>query len=364
MICCFAVSLAFAAPPTVVADGADFKSPKQPQLCVSSDGVIHLTFGDGNGVYYARSESVTPLKFSEAVKVADAPNLSLGMRRGPRIAASGKTIVISAIGGKLGKGRDGELFAWRSTDDGKSWQGPATVNDVPAAAREGLHAMAAGKDGLFACAWLDLRTKQTVLRVATSKDGAEWSPNTLAYEAPSGPICQCCHPSMAFDEKDGIHLLWRNLIDGDRDMYRAESHDGGKSFGDAVKLGRGAWRLNACPMDGGAFDVLNGRVVTAWRRERIVYATFGKDDAEVRLGSGEQPVIAATSSGAVVAWLDRRPGRLHVQWENDKSPKVIAEDANDPSMIATADRKRAILAWEAKKDGRGVIQAVVVGPEN
>jgi len=294
--------------------------------------------------------------------VADVPNLSLGMRRGPRIAATGKTVVVSAIGGKLGKGKDGDLFAWRSIDGGQNWYGPVMVNDVPASAREGLHAMAAGKDGAFACTWLDLRNKQTELRLATSKDGATWSENHLAYQAPDGPICQCCHPSIAFDQQGTVHLLWRNLIAGDRDMYRSSSADGGAVFSSAVKLGRGSWKLNACPMDGGSFDVHDGRVVTAWRRERIVYATFGDDGNEVRLGPGEQPVIASTSAGAVVAWLERRPGKLLLQRENDSSPTTIANQANDPVITATSDRKHVILAWETTNQGRPVIRVSLLDP--
>src|SRR5262245_7883870 len=244
--------IVLSAPPTLIADGPNFHSPKQPQLCVGSDGVVHLTFGDGHVVYYVRSKRLSPLEFFAPIRVAEVPNLSLGMRRGPRIAASGQSIVISAIGGKLGKGRDGDLFAFRSSDAGRTWQGPAMVNDVPAAAREGLHAMAGSKDGMFACVWLDLRNKQTELWTSTSKAGEPWSGNQLAYQAPSGPICQCCQPSLAFDDQGALHLLCRNSVDGDRDMYHSISHDVGKTFSPAVKLGAASWRLNACPMDGGS----------------------------------------------------------------------------------------------------------------
>jgi hypothetical protein len=222
--------------------------------------------------------------------------------------------------------------------------------------------MAAGKDGTFACTWLDLRNKQTELRLATSKDGAVWSENHLAYQAPDGPICQCCHPSIAFDHQGAVHLLWRNLIAGDRDMYRSSSTDGGTAFSSAVKLGRGSWKLNACPMDGGSFDIHAGRVVTAWRRERIVYATFGDDRKEVRLGPGEQPVVTSTSAGAVVAWLERRPGKLLIQRENDALPTVVAADANDPVMAATSERKQVVLAWETMAHGRPAIRVSIRDP--
>ena len=50
--------------------------------------------------------------------------------------------------------------------------------------------------------------------------------------------------------------MWRNSLDGARDMFVSESRDGGRTFSNARKLGSGTWPLKACPMDGGhlAFD--------------------------------------------------------------------------------------------------------------
>lgn len=350
-----AVVLTLEPPPAVV--GAGLEAPRQPQLTVGQDGVIHMTFGDGSRVYYTRSKSFSPLRFAKPIKVADVPNMSLGMRRGPRIAVTGGTIVVSAIGGQKGKGRDGELFAWRTSDAGKKWEGPVRVNDIEASAREGLHAMAASPDGTFTCAWLDLRTKRTTLQISNSKDGSNWTPNILAYQSPSGSICECCHPSLAFDELGSLHLAWRNSVDGSRDMYRSVSTDGGKTFTEAVKLGAGSWKLNACPMDGGAIAVRGGKALTAWRREHVVYATFGSDDKEVRFGDGEQPIVAALGSGAIIVWVKRRPGDLLYQRDSEAKSTRLAVDANDPVAASSPDGTRVVVAWEGKANGRPVIFA-------
>lgn len=44
------------------------------------------------------------------------------------------------------------------------------INDVPAAAREGMHGFAASDAGVVAVAWLDLRQKGTRVYVAVSRD--------------------------------------------------------------------------------------------------------------------------------------------------------------------------------------------------
>lgn len=69
---------------------------------------------------------------------------------------------------------------------------------------------------------------------------------------------------------DGWNLvMWRNSLDGNRDMYLAKSRDGGEAFGSPRRLGADNWQLAACPMDVGALAVDESGVIhTAWRRTK------------------------------------------------------------------------------------------------
>src|SRR5437879_2236773 len=100
---------------------------KQPQLAASRDMVAE-TFASSADIYFANSAD-TGRSFSDHAPIAHVPGLNLGNNRGPRIAITPQAIVISAVDGREGGG--GNLLAWRSTDRGKSWSGPATINDVP-----------------------------------------------------------------------------------------------------------------------------------------------------------------------------------------------------------------------------------------
>ena len=95
----------------------DTNGPKQPHASVAADGWVHVVFGSGEEVSYC-SSSDNGKSFSQPTVAFHVPNLALGMRRGPRITAFGDSLIITAIGGKQGKGRDGDLFAWRSNDRG------------------------------------------------------------------------------------------------------------------------------------------------------------------------------------------------------------------------------------------------------
>jgi hypothetical protein len=287
------------------------------------------------------------------------PNMSLGMRRGPRVVKTKNAIVVTTIGGQIGKGRDGDVLAWRSTDDGKTWQGPVRVNDTADSAREGLHAMASGADGSIWCVWLDLRDKKSEIYAAMSKDGgATWEPNKCIYRSPDGSVCECCHPSVIVG-RDSVHVMFRNSLGGNRDMYVTSSMDGGKSFSDARKLGSGTWTLDACPMDGGMLAAgPKGSVATVWRRDGNVYTAAGDGSPETPLGPGQQPWIAGTSQGPVIVWTVGREGDLLAQNPVSGKPQKLAGAARDPMIASSSNGEGPVVAcWESKLNGDPVVLA-------
>jgi hypothetical protein len=329
-------------------------APKQPQFAIDRNNAVHLVFGSGSRIFHCVSAD-GGVTFSKPTTVGGARFLSLGMRRGPRVAATGDSIIVSAIGGEFGGGHDGDLFAWRSTDKGQSWQGPSRVSDVDASAREGLHAMAASPTGVVYCAWLDLRNKRTEITGASSRDGGKtWSANVLVYRSPEKSVCECCHPSATFAPDGALFVMWRNSLAGNRDMYIARSSDNGQSFGPAVRLGTKHWQLGACPMDGGSIGVdANGVVYTAWRRAKTLYTTSGAPAADVQLGEGEQPWLAMTEQGPAVAWIASRPGELFVKLPWSTRPMSVAAQARDPVLIAA--QGGVAVAWETDRDGEPAI---------
>jgi hypothetical protein len=277
----------------------------QPQLAAGG-GAIYLTFAAGDAISVARSTD-GGATFAAPVVLPAAGKLALGKRRGPRVAATAQAVVVAAVAGARGGGADGDLILYRSTDQGRTWAAPIVVDDVPGAAREGMHGLAANASGLVVLAWLDLRQKGTRIYAAVSRDhGATWSPDRLVYASPSGSVCECCHPSVAVADDGRIAIMFRNQVDGRRDMYVVESRDGA-AFGPASKQGRGSWQLDACPMDGGAIAAGAGVTDAVWRREATVYATVTRAasataDAEVALGPGRDPVVARSDRRVDMAW--------------------------------------------------------------
>ncbi len=310
---------------------------RQPQLA-SDAHAVYLVCGADNTIYLSSSDD-GGRTFRPLTRIGAVASLALGMHRGPRISIAGDALVVTAIAGKVGKGQDEDLMAWRSIDRGRTWTGPVVINDVPAAAREGLHAMAAS--GLtVVTAWLDLRAKGTRLYAATSMNAGEsWGPDTVVYESPSGTICQCCHPSLAIAPDGTVLAMFRNVVEGHRDFYVARGTSG--RFAAAEKLGTGTWALTSCPMDGGGIVTnADGAVTTVWRRDKTIFlAEPGRP--EITVADGLNPAIAATPGGPVIAW--NAPDGLSVAAPDRKT--IVLDPAGKFVSVA-ASAGVVIAAWE------------------
>lgn len=345
---------ATASEPVTITEDRD---ARQPQLAIDGRGRVFVAFGKGRSIRCATSTD-GGRTFGEALTVAEVPTLALGMRRGPRIAATEDAVVITAVVGEKGGGHDGDLLAWRSTDLGQTWTGPTRINSQETSAREGLHAMAAGPDKRIFCAWLDDRNGRKEVFGARSLDGgASWEPDALIYRSPDKTVCECCHPSVAIGPDGKVFVMWRNSLKGARDFYFCRSDDGGATFGPAAKLGRGTWPLDACPMDGGALAVgPRGAVETAWRRAETVYRA-APGQVEQALAPGQQPWIAAGPKGSYIVWLAKRPGLLQVAEPGALEPRLLAKSANDPVVAAAiGGRGPVVAAWET---GEGIAAQVL-----
>ena len=336
----------FAAPVEIIPP--EMRGAVQPQVAVAPSGRIHVVFGKDTAIYH--SASTDGRSFSAPVKVGELDKLALRMRRGPRISATDKLVVVTAI-----SHTEGNLHSWTSSDGGATWKEGAKLNDADKSAREGLHAMSGDGKGFVFATWLDLRSGGAEMWGASSSNGgATWGANALIYKSPDGHICECCHPSVAVDATGRVAVMWRNWLGGSRDLYLATSSDRGKTFGAAQKLGEGTWKLNGCPMDGGAVAINSkGEPLTVWRREKVVFASSPTAPEQRLSDAGNQALVLSTSKGTVYLW--ESAGGLMIQ-RNSGQPERFADDAR---MLAGAALPKggAVVAWESTAGGTVTIRA-------
>ena len=314
-----------------------FESGAQPRLAAAGGQRVVLAFGRGPEVLLARSED-GGASFGPATRLAEVPKLMLGMRRGPRLIARGDAVTVTVIAH--------ELLSFHSADGGRTWSAPVTLNTVPTSAREGLHDLTAGPDGQAFVTWLDLRNGRMEVWGASSPDtGRTWGPNRLVYRSPEHAICECCHPSAAFDADGNLAVMWRNSLGGARDLWLTVRPAGTADFTPARKLGQGTWNLKACPMDGGSLlPQGGGAFASVWQREGQVYFCPASGP-EVRLGPGKQPLAATRSGQTLVVW---QQGADLVSSDGGREAAVVrhATDARHAVLLTLAGEQGTVLAYE------------------
>jgi hypothetical protein len=323
----------------------EFPDAAQPRLALGTQKHVWLAYGSGKQVFAARSVDGGET-FAAAVKIMESPDLRLGMRRGPRIAVGPEGVTVTVM--------TTELLAFHSDDDGRSWSQPVVVNDVPQSAREGLHDVAANGKGELYAAWLDLRNEKMELWGASSRDGGKtWGNNQRIYRSPGGSICECCHPSVLFDADGNLAVMWRNSLNGSRDLWMITRRAGQTEFGSPRKLGEGTWKLAGCPMDGGRLLAFGGGEFGAvWQRAGEIFLVRG-ESAETRLGAGKQPVAVVIGGEPVVWW---QSGAGLVSNEGTQSP---IRDARFPAMISLSGGDGIVLAYERTMAGEKTTDVVV-----
>ena len=186
---------------------------------------------------------------------------------------------------------------------------------------------------------------QGKIYISSSSDGGEtWSISNLVYQSPDGSVCECCKPSIETNAKGEIAIMFRNNINGSRDLHYTKSVDNGKVFSEPQKMGSGTWKLNGCPMDGGGFTAFdNGDFMTVWQREGVIY-TANSNSTEQFVGAGRSPAIASHNGELKMAYTSGDDVMM-VQGQNMPSEKLGT--GNSPKVISTADGTLYVWVNEA-----------------
>ena len=316
---------------------------QMPAFTIYHKNSINIVFGKGDSLMYTASDK-TVHSFSSPSVLDTLHDLVAYATRGPQICATQNGLVVIAVN------KSGNIFSYTKNDSG-AWIKTGMVNDVDTVNKEGFLGLAGnGTNNVFAI-WTDLRSdKNNKIYGARSTDGGRtWHKNILVYASPDSNICECCKPSVVM-QGNHVFVMFRNWLNGNRDMYMIQSSDGGVSFDDATKLGTGSWKLDGCPMDGGGLAIdQSGFAQTAWRRQSEIYACEpGK--TETKLGEGRSCVVATLNNKNIYAWT--YDGNVICLFP-DGSKHVLGEGSLP--VIQSINDKEAFCVWEGNKQIEGCL---------
>jgi len=314
---------------SVIANG------QMPAITSDKQNALHLTYGSGDSLMYMTSTDQGKT-FSAASLIAVVPELAASHTRGPQIAVTTTGLVLTACDAT------GNIFSFVKKETAQ-WKQSTRVNDLDTVAKENLMSLSAEGNLVFAV-WLDLRDKHNKIFGAKSIDGGNtWSKNMMIYAWPDTTVCECCKPSVLV-KGNNVYIMFRNWLDGNRDLYLIQSSDAGDRFGEAVKLGNGSWKLDGCPMDGGALVAAgDGAVQTVWNRKGKVYAS-APGHPEKELGEGRGCTMESVNGKNVYAWVEK--GEVMVL--NPMGERIRLGKGQLP-VLKSIDNKNVLCLWEDKK---------------
>ena len=326
-----AFSLVASEEPTLIADGSS------PQIAVDTRGTIRMVFGRRDSIFVVTSID-NARTFGGPTLVAVVPNMHLGNTRGPTIASSASRSAVMAVDNK------GTISIFELDHRANRWsRRPGPLNSVEGSAPEGLGTIAADDADNFFATWLDLREgKQNQIYFAKLGKIEAKTVDRRIYASPAGHVCECCRPTVAVSDRH-VGVMFRNWLDGARDLYVVRSTDGGATFSEATKLGQGTWKLDACPMDGGDLTLgATGELVSAWRRELDIFVAR-PGQTEYRVAGGRSPMLATNGKSTTVVWQDGRDIKMRTL---DSEEVTVVGQGRLPQVAILRDGK-TLVAWEA-----------------
>jgi len=263
----------------------------------------------------------------------------------------------------------------QSFDGGDSWSKPEIVH-VSDTNIENSHSFVAATllaDGEIGTVWLDGRHKldHSVMYFAKT-NGREGF--TEDYRI-GGPTCQCCKNSMLTDESGTLHITYRGLTDGTRDIMHFKSNDNGQTFTKPVKVSDDGWKIDACPHNGPAMTKAeNGDLHFIWYSlaggEGLFYA-LSVDNGESfspRVQISDNPVakhphLVVNGDKAVAVWDElkgngkdaRKRAVLSVINEHglEKTIPLSAENQDGWAPNVMKLQSGELLAMWVESTGRG-----------
>ncbi len=179
-------------------------------------------------------------------------------------------------------------------------------------------------------------------RAQLSKLFFGWLDDAAGGRPVTGGVCYCCKTSVATGPDGAVYAAWRHVYPGNvRDIAFAMSADGGRTFGEPVRVSDDNWVLDGCPENGPSLAVDGGG------RVHVVWPTLvpGKT-------AGDDPVPAlfyATSADG------RRftPRQLVPTEGFPRHPQIAIVTANlkiGPTGVSGGSTGEVIAVWDEQAD--------------
>ena len=333
-----------------------------------------------NDSIYVQSSADKGNSFTSPVLVNTKPETVAAENESrPKIKVDAKGNIYLTWVLTLDKKRSTYVRFSRSTDGGKSFTTPVTVNDDLQVIRHRFDSLAVGKNGEIFVAWLDARETEAAkkagkevkglsLYYSTSTDGGK---HFAANKSITDHVCECCRLDTAIAPDNTPVVVWRHIFDGGIRDHALVKFKDWQTPDTVQRMSHEDWKIDACPHHGPALSIAESGIYHAvWfsgaeSKQGLFYGystDAGKSFSEsinFAKEGANHPSVLAMNKQVLVTWqtFDGKTNRALIMKSTDEgktwsAPEVLAETteiADEPFLVS--DGQRIYLSWQvAQKD--------------
>ncbi|MCD6706943.1 MAG: glycoside hydrolase [Thiobacillus sp.] len=339
------------------------------------------------GQLWVSSSSDGGHRFSRPVAVSSVPeDIAANAESRPKIAVAQDGTVLLSWSQSLPKRFTGNVRFARSTDGGRSFSSPITLNDDGRITSHSFDSMAIDGAGRVVVAWLDGRDREAVKAaggtfkgasiyfVRSDDNGARFSANQRLAQH----TCECCRTALAWSA-DGPVMLWRNLYGTHTRDFALANLETGKQ----QRATDDDWQIDACPHHGGGLAVDgHGALHMVWftqgrTRQGLFYRRIADGSASPPMALGNPAAqaghasVAAAGRTIVISWreFDGRGYVAQAMHSTDggtswSTPRRVAESGGAADYpVPLTDGKRALVVWNSATEGLRVLPLELAEPK-
>lgn len=365
------------------------KCAKTPSAAFDNLGTLWLAWAQGGRVY-VQSSTDQGLTFSEAVRVNEEPESVVShVEARPKIMVAPEGQIYLSWMQSLEKRFSSNIRFSRSTDGGKTFSKPITINDNLDTIGHAFDSLAVGPDGKVFIAWLDARDMVKAMEEKKPFNGSSlyytWSDDAGAHFKPNTKIidgtCQCCRLQTEIDLDGNPLVMWRHIFPEnirDHALVKFASWD---KPGEINRITHENWQIDACPHHGPGLTIdKKGRYHAVWfsnapESQGLFYA-YSSDSGRtfstpISFGNpgASHPHVKYSDGRVVVAWSEFDGDHnqvLSMQSLDDgktwSQPSVLMQTdggADNPFLINHGGK--IFLYWGTEKEG---FRLGLVPPQN
>lgn len=356
--------------------------PAKPTLAVGAtldaEGRLWLARVENQQLWVSRSDDGGQ-HFSQPVAVSSEPEaIAADAESRPKIAVARDGTVLLSWTQSLPQKYSGNIRFSRSTDGGRHFSRPITVNDDGRVTSHRFDSLAIDGSGGVALMWLDARDRDaarekggdfggvSVYFVRSTDNGATFGANRRL----TAHTCECCRTALTWTA-DGPVGMWRNLYGRNTRDFALANLD----RGEVSRATDDEWQIDACPHHGGGLAVdARGARHLVWftqgkTRQGLFYRRVAEGRASPPMPLGDPAAqaghasVAAAGETVLIAWreFDGQGYVARVMHSTDggvswSAPRrlAVARDAAD-YPLPLVDGRRALVVWNSAAEGLRVL---------